>query len=407
MSNKLANDIREQFPILNQRVNGKPLVYLDNAATVQKPKRVIESIQNYYLEYNSNIHRGAHYMANKATEAYEASRERIAKYLGVETREVNFVRGTTEGVNLVARAWGDKNVKEGDEIIVSGLEHHSNMVPWQMLAERVGATLKIIPVLEDGTLDLEAYFSFLNEKTKLLAVNHVSNALGTINPVKSMITEAHRFGAKVFIDGAQAVPHLALNLKDLDADFFAFSGHKTYGPTGIGVLYGKAEILESMEPYHGGGEMIKEVGYDSFTINDLPYKFEAGTPNISGVIALGEAIAFMEETGLENISQIEADILSYASQQMEAIEGVKIYGTSRNKASVISFLVDGAHPYDLGILLDKQGIAIRTGHHCCQPLMNHFNIEGTCRASFALYNTREDVDHFIQALKRAMMMVFI
>lgn len=405
MSNKLANDIREQFPILNQRVNGKPLVYLDNAATVQKPKRVIESIQNYYLEYNSNIHRGAHYMANKATEAYEASRERIAKYLGVETREVNFVRGTTEGVNLVARAWGDKNVKEGDEIIVSGLEHHSNMVPWQMLAERVGATLKIIPVLEDGTLDLEAYFSFLNEKTKLLAVNHVSNALGTINPVKSMITEAHRFGAKVFIDGAQAVPHLALNLKDLDADFFAFSGHKTYGPTGIGVLYGKAEILESMEPYHGGGEMIKEVGYDSFTINDLPYKFEAGTPNISGVIALGEAIAFMEETGLENISQIEADILSYASQQMEAIEGVKIYGTSQNKASVISFLVDGAHPYDLGVLLDKQGIAIRTGHHCCQPLMKHFNIEGTCRASFAVYNTREDVDHFILALKRAMMMV--
>lgn len=405
MSTKLANEIREQFPILNQQVNGKPLVYLDNAATVQKPKRVIEALQRYYLEYNSNIHRGAHYLANKATEAYEASRERIAKYLGVETREVNFVRGTTEAVNLVARAWGDKNVKEGDEIILSGLEHHSNMVPWQMLAERVGATLKIIPVLDDGTLDQEAYLSLLSEKTKLLAVNYVSNALGTINPVKTMITEAHRFGAKVFIDGAQAVPHLALNLKDLDTDFFAFSGHKTYGPTGIGVLYGKAEILEAMDPYHGGGEMIKEVGYDSFTINDLPYKFEAGTPNISGVIALGEAIAFMEETGLENIAQIETDLLSYASQQMEAIEGVKIYGTSPNKASVISFLVDGAHPYDLGVLLDKQGIAIRTGHHCCQPLMSHFNIEGTCRASFAVYNTREDVDHFILALKRAMMMV--
>ena len=405
MSTKLANEIREQFPILNQQVNGKPLVYLDNAATVQKPKRVIEALQRYYLEYNSNIHRGAHYLANKATEAYEASRERIAKYLGVETREVNFVRGTTEAVNLVARAWGDKNIKEGDEIIVSGLEHHSNMVPWQMLAERVGATLKIIPVLDDGTLDQEAYLSLLSEKTKLLAVNYVSNALGTINPVKTMITEAHRFGAKVFIDGAQAVPHLALNLKDLDTDFFAFSGHKTYGPTGIGVLYGKAEILEAMDPYHGGGEMIKDVGYDSFTINDLPYKFEAGTPNISGVIALGEAIAFMEETGLENIAQIEADLLSYASRQMEAIEGMKIYGTSPNKASVISFLVNGAHPYDLGVLLDKQGIAIRTGHHCCQPLMNHFNIEGTCRASFAVYNTREDVDHFILALKRAMMMV--
>ena len=405
MSTKLANEIREQFPILNQQVNGKPLVYLDNAATVQKPKRVIEALQRYYLEYNSNIHRGAHYLANKATEAYEASRERIAKYLGVETREVNFVRGTTEAVNLVARAWGDKNIKEGDEIIVSGLEHHSNMVPWQMLAERVGATLKIIPVLDDGTLDQEAYLSLLSEKTKLLAVNYVSNALGTINPVKTMITEAHRFGAKVFIDGAQAVPHLALNLKDLDTDFFAFSGHKTYGPTGIGVLYGKAEILEAMDPYHGGGEMIKEVGYDSFTINDLPYKFEAGTPNISGVIALGEAIAFMEETGLENIAQIEADLLSYASRQMEAIEGVKIYGTSPKKASVVSFLVNGAHPYDLGVLLDKQGIAIRTGHHCCQPLMSHFNIEGTCRASFAVYNTREDVDHFILALKRAMMMV--
>ncbi len=405
MSTKLANEIREQFPILNQQVNGKPLVYLDNAATVQKPKRVIEALQRYYLEYNSNIHRGAHYLANKATEAYEASRERIAKYLGVETREVNFVRGTTEAVNLVARAWGDKNIKEGDEIIVSGLEHHSNMVPWQMLAERVGATLKIIPVLDDGTLDQEAYLSLLSEKTKLLTVNYVSNALGTINPVKTMITEAHRFGAKVFIDGAQAVPHLALNLKDLNTDFFAFSGHKTYGPTGIGVLYGKAEILEAMDPYHGGGEMIKEVRYESFTINDLPYKFEAGTPNISGVIALGEAIAFMEETGLENIAQIEADLLSYASQQMEAIEGVKIYGTSPNKASVISFLVDGAHPYDLGVLLDKQGIAIRTGHHCCQPLMNHFNIEGTCRASFAVYNTREDVDHFTHALKRAMMMV--
>lgn len=405
MSTKLANEIREQFPILNQQVNGKPLVYLDNAATVQKPKRVIEALQRYYLEYNSNIHRGAHYLANKATEAYEASRERIAKYLGVETREVNFVRGTTEAVNLVARAWGDKNIKEGDEIIVSGLEHHSNMVPWQMLVERVGATLKIIPVLDDGTLNQEVYLSLLSKKTKLLAVNYVSNALGTINPVKTMITEAHRFGAKVFIDGAQAVPHLDLNLKDLDTDFFAFSGHKTYGPTGIGVLYGKAEILESMEPYHGGGEMIKEVGYDSFTINDLPYKFEAGTPNISGVIALGEAIAFMEETGLENIAQIEADVLSYASRQMKAIEGVKIYGTSPKKASVISFLVDGAHPYDLGVLLDKQGIAIRTGHHCCQPLMKHFNIEGTCRASFAVYNTREDVDHFILALKRAMTMV--
>lgn len=405
MSTKIANEIKEQFPILDQQVNGKPLVYLDNAATVQKPKRVIEAIQNYYLEYNSNIHRGAHYLANKATERYEGARERIARYLNVETREVNFVRGTTEGVNLVARAWGDKFVGAGDEIIVSGLEHHSNMVPWHMLAERVGATIKIIPVLEDGSLDQEVYLSLLNKKTKLVAVNHVSNALGTINPVKMMIAQAHHVGAKVFIDGAQAAPHLALNLKDLDADFFAFSGHKVYGPTGIGVLYGKAELLEAMDPYHGGGEMIKEVRYNGFTINDLPYKFEAGTPNICGVIALGEAIAFMEELGPNNVAKIEADLLEYATQEILTIDGVKIYGTSPEKASVISFLVDGAHPYDLGVLLDKQGVAIRTGHHCCQPLMNHFNIEGTCRASLAVYNTEEDVDLFIKALKRAMMMV--
>lgn len=405
MSTKIANEIKEQFPILDQQVNGKPLVYLDNAATVQKPKRVIEAIQNYYLEYNSNIHRGAHYLANKATERYEGARERIARYLNVETREVNFVRGTTEGVNLVARAWGDKFVGAGDEIIVSGLEHHSNMVPWHMLAERVGATIKIIPVLEDGTLDQEVYLSLLNKKTKLVAVNHVSNALGTINPVKMMIAQAHHVGAKVFIDGAQAAPHLALNLKDLDADFFAFSGHKVYGPTGIGVLYGKAELLEAMDPYHGGGEMIKEVRYDDFTINDLPYKFEAGTPNICGVIALGEAIAFMEELGPNNVAKIEADLLEFATQEIQTIDGVKIYGTSPQKASVISFLVDGAHPYDLGVLLDKQGVAIRTGHHCCQPLMNHFNIEGTCRASLAVYNTEEDVDLFIKALRRAMMMV--
>lgn len=397
--------IKEQFPILAQEVNGKPLVYFDNAATVQKPQRVIDAISNYYQNYNSNIHRGAHHLANKATEAYEQARERIAKYIGSTSREVNFVRGTTEAVNLVANAWGDLNVEAGDEIIISGLEHHSNMVPWQMLAERKGAVIKIIPVLADGSLDQEVYQSLLNSRTKLVAVNHVSNALGTINPVKEMITAAHSVGAKVFIDGAQAIPHLAIDVKALDADFYAFSGHKAYGPTGIGILYGKEELLLAMKPFHGGGEMIKEVRYDGFTVNDLPYKFEAGTPNICGAIAFGEAIAFMEDIGVDTIAEIEADLLAYASEKISEIEGIKIYGTAQNKASVLSFLIDGVHPFDLGVLLDKQGIAIRTGHHCCQPLMGHYNIEGTCRASFAVYNTKEEIDAFMKALKRALMML--
>ncbi|MFT5306730.1 MAG: cysteine desulfurase/selenocysteine lyase [Chitinophagales bacterium] len=397
--------IKTQFPILDQEVHGKALVYFDNAATSQKPKRVIDAITRYYTEYNSNIHRGAHYLANKATEEYEQARERIANYIGASAQEVNFVRGTTEAVNLVANAWGDLNIHEGDEILVSGLEHHSNMVPWQMLAERSGAKIRIIPVLEDGSLDQAAFNNLLSAQTKLLAVNHVSNALGTINPVKEMIGAAHEVGAKVFIDGAQAIPHLSIDVKDLDADFYAFSGHKAYGPTGIGILYGKEELLLAMKPYHGGGEMIKEVRYDGFTVNALPYKFEAGTPNICGAIALGEAIAFMEDVGIDKIAQIEADLLAYATEKISAIAGVKIYGTAANKASVLSFLVEGVHPFDLGILLDKQGIAIRTGHHCCQPLMGHFDIEGTCRASFAVYNTKEEIDLFIKALERALMML--
>lgn len=397
--------IKQQFPILNQEVNGKPLVYLDNAATVQKPLRVIEAISSYYKEVNSNIHRGAHYLANKATEQYEQAREQIASYIHANTEEVNFVRGTTEAVNLVANAWGNTNIQAGDEILVSGLEHHSNIVPWQMLAERQGAKIVIIPVLDDGSLDQSAFKGLLNSNTKLLAVNHVSNALGTINPVKNMISAAHAVGAKVFIDGAQAIPHLAIDVKDLDVDFYAFSGHKAYGPTGIGILYGKKEILEAMQPFHGGGEMIKEVRYDGFTVNQLPYKFEAGTPNICGAIAMGEAVAFMQDLGIENIARIEADLLAYATEKISEIEGVKIYGQAKEKASVLSFLVDGVHPFDLGVLLDKQGIAIRTGHHCCQPLMGHFNIEGTCRASFAVYNTKDDVDRFIKALERALMML--
>lgn len=397
-------DIRSEFPILHQEVHGKPLVYFDNAATVQKPKLVIETLVNYYQNYNSNIHRGAHFLANKATLAFEDAREKIAKHLHVETAEINFVRGTTEAVNLVAYAWGNENIVEGDEILVSGLEHHSNMVPWQMLAARKGAFIRIIPVLPDGTLDQTAFQNLLNARTKLLAVNQVSNALGTVNPIKEMIQKAHAVGAICFIDGAQSVPHFQINLQDLDADFFAFSGHKTYGPTGIGVLFGKKTIMEKMAPFHGGGEMIQEVSYNGFTVNNLPYKFEAGTPNIADAIALGSAIDFMNDLGLTNIAEIEEALLQYATHEIQKLEGVKLYGTANEKASVLSFVLDGIHPYDVGVLLDKQGVAIRTGHHCCQPLMKHFNIEGTCRASFAVYNTFEEVDIFIKALKRAQLM---
>ena len=398
-------DIKNQFPILDQKINGKDLVYFDNAATSQKPLRVIQKIQDYYSNYNSNIHRGAHYLANKATGEYEDARDKIAKHLNAESKEVNFVRGTTEAVNLVAYTWGKANIEAGDEILIGGMEHHSNMVPWQMLAAEKGAIIKIIPVLEDGSLDQTSFKNLLSSKTKLLTVNHVSNALGTINPIKEMIAAAHKLNAVVFIDGAQGIPHMKIDVKDLDADFYAFSGHKVYGPTGIGILYGKKAILEAMPPFHGGGEMIKEVRYDGFTINQLPYKFEAGTPNICGAIALGEAIDFINDIGVENIEAHEAALLEYATSKMSQIEGLKIYGTSKNKASVVSFLVEGVHPFDLGVLLDKQGIAIRTGHHCCQPLMSHFEIEGTCRASFAVYNTKEEIDVFVKALKRALLML--
>lgn len=393
--------VAKQFPILNQKVNNKPLVYFDNAATVQKPQVVIDTITEYYTQYNSNIHRGAHYLANKATEKYEGARETIARHINAQSEEVNFVRGTTEAVNLVARTWGETNIKAGDEIIVSGLEHHSNIVPWQMLAQKKGATIKIIPVLEDGTLDITAYQNLLSSKTKLVACNHVSNALGTINPIKEIIQKAHAVGTKILVDGAQAIPHFKVDVKDLDADFYAFSGHKMYGPTGIGILYGKREILQEMPPFHGGGEMIKEVTYQNFTVNNLPYKFEAGTPNICGAIALGTAVNFMNEIELATIEKAEHEILEYATAEIMKIEGVKIYGNAKNKASVLSFLVEGIHPYDIGVLLDKQGVAIRTGHHCCQPLMHHFGIEGTCRASFAVYNTLAEVDVFIKALQRA------
>lgn len=397
--------LRDLFPILNQKVYNKPLIYLDNAATSQKPESVINAITEYYTQYNSNIHRGAHYLANKATEKYEQARATIAKHINAQTEEVNFVRGTTEAVNLVAKTWGETNINEGDEIIISGLEHHSNIVPWQMLAQKKKAVIKIIPVLSDGSLNIQEYQKLIGNKTKLVACNHVSNALGIINPIKEIIQKAHTVGAKVLIDGAQAIPHFKVDVKNLDADFYAFSGHKMYGPTGIGVLYGKEALLKEMPPFQGGGEMIKEVTYQNFTVNNLPYKFEAGTPNICGAIALGKAVEFINEAGLQEIENIEHQLLEYATAEINKISGIKIYGTSKNKAAVLSFLVEGIHPFDIGQLLDKQGVAIRTGHHCCQPLMHHFGIEGTCRVSFALYNTAQDVDAFILALKKAINML--
>jgi len=399
------SDVRNLFPILNQKVNGKPLIYFDNAATSQKPKQVIEAIENYYSQYNSNIHRGAHYLANLATEAYEHSRQVIAQYLNAETQEINFVRGTTEGINLVAQTYGKANVKAGDEIIVSAMEHHSNIVPWQMLCEEKGATLKVVPIFDSGDLDMEAYEKLLSAKTKIVAVTYISNALGTVNPVQEIIAKAHEVGAVVLVDAAQAVQHKKIDVKALDVDFLAFSGHKVFGPTGIGILYGKRELLEAMPPYMGGGEMIDNVTFEKTTFNKIPYKFEAGTPHIEGGIVLGKAIEFVQEIGLDFIAEKEAELLHYGTQKLSAIDGLRFVGTAQEKCSVISFLVKDIHPYDIGTLLDKQGIAIRTGHHCCQPLMKRLQIEGTCRASFAFYNTAEEIDVFAKALEKSIAML--
>ena len=402
----IRKNMKNQFPILNQKVNGKDLIYFDNAATSQKPISVIKKIEEYYLETNSNIHRGAHFLANKATEEYEAARVYTAKFINAEKPAlINFVRGTSEAINLVAYAFGDKFIGKDDEIIISEMEHHSNIVPWQMLCERTEAKLKVIPINEAGELIYEAYSELLSTKTKLVSVTYVSNALGTINDVETIIKKAHEVGAKVFIDGAQAAPHIKIDVQKLDCDFFAFSAHKVYGPTGIGVLYGKEAILNAMNPFHGGGEMIETVTFEKTTYNKLPYKFEAGTPNICGVIAMAEALKFVDELGIVNIAKHENDLLEYATEKMEAIAGMTFYGTAKHKSGVISFLIDGIHPYDLGILLDKQGIAIRTGHHCTQPLMQRFHIEGTCRISFAIYNTKEEIDIFITALKRAVLIL--
>ena len=393
-------DIRSQFPILHQNVNGKPLIYFDNAATSQKPLAVINAIKDYYEKYNSNIHRGAHHLAQLATEEYENARKVVAEHINASEREINFVRGTTEAVNLVATSYGRKFIHAGDEIIVSEMEHHSNIVPWQMLCEEKGAVLKVIPITDSGELMYDEYLKLLSAKTKIVSVAHTSNALGTIHPVKEMIADARKVGAVVFIDGAQALPHAKVDVKDLDCDFFGFSGHKVFAGTGIGILYGKAELLEAMNPYMGGGEMIKSVSFKGTTYNELPYKFEAGTPHIEGGISLGAAINYINEIGLEKISAYEHELLTYGTEQLSAIDGLRIVGTAKNKSSVISFSVRNIHPYDLGVLLNEQGIAIRTGHHCCQPLMDRLGIEGTCRASFAFYNTKDEIDVFVKAMQR-------
>lgn len=393
--------IRNDFPILLQTVNNKPLVYFDNAATSQKPQSVISCINEYYSEYNSNIHRGAHFLANKATEAYEDSRKYIANYLNAASDvEINFVRGTTEAVNLVANSYGKKFLKAGDEIIVSALEHHANIVPWQMVCEATGAKLKVIPINNAGELLMDEYAKLLSAKTKIVAVNYISNALGTINPVKEIIAQAHAVGSKVFIDGAQAVPHLKVDVRDLDCDWFAFSAHKVLGPTGIGILYGKRELLEQMSPYMGGGEMIETVTFEKTTYNKLPYKFEAGTPHISGGIAIAEGLKYLEQTGVEAVAAYETELLHHAADKLKTIDGIRFWGTAKRKAAVLSFTVDGCHNFDLGAMLDANGIAIRIGHHCTQPLWNRFGLEGSCRASFAFYNTKAEIDFFADTLQK-------
>jgi cysteine desulfurase/selenocysteine lyase len=394
--------LRRQFPILERQVKGHPLVYFDNAATTQKPQVVIDALVDYYTRYNANIHRGIHSLAEEATAAFEVTRDAVQHFIGAPTREqVIFTRGTTESINLVANTWGRQHIKAGDEILISTIEHHSNIVPWQILCQEKGAVLKVIPINQKGELVMEEFEKLLTPKTKLVSVVHASNALGTINPVKAIIRAAHAVGAVVMVDGAQSTAHLDINVQDLDCDFFAFSSHKMYGPTGIGVLYGRLELLERMPPFHGGGEMIKEVSFERFTTADLPYKFEAGTPNIADTVAYKAAIDFITGIGKDVIRRHEEDLLNYATGQLQQVDGLRIIGQAPHKVSVVSFVVDGVHPQDLGILLDNKGIAVRTGHHCAQPCMAHFCIPGTTRASFAAYNTREEIDLLVAGLEKA------
>jgi cysteine desulfurase/selenocysteine lyase len=396
-----VNTWRKEFPILSREVNGRPLVYLDNAATSQKPKAVIESERHYYEYLNANVHRGVHTLSQEATDAFEGARDTVRLFLNAAQREeIIFTRGATEAINLVAYSWGRSNLKAGDEILVSEMEHHANIVPWQMLCEVTGAVLKVIPIDDRGALVEGAAQSMINSKTRLVGITQVSNALGTVNPVADIIRAAHAVGARVLVDGAQAVPHLAVDVQALDCDFYVLSGHKLYAPTGIGVLYGKRELLEKMPPYQGGGDMIAHVTFKKTTYNQLPYKFEAGTPHIAGVVGLGAAIAFVRSVGLDNIAAHEDRLLAYATGQAEAFEGLRIIGTAPGKTSILSFTLKGVHPHDIGTILDSAGVAIRTGHHCAMPVMDHFSVMATARASFAFYNTLEEVDALFVALRR-------
>ena len=400
-----TEQIRKDFPILSRTVYGKPLVYLDNAATTQKPVCVVDKITEGYYHTNANVHRGVHFLSQEATDAHEAARRKVQTFIhAASPAEIIFTRGTTEAINLVASSFGGAFFKDGDEVILSEMEHHANIVPWQLLQHRRKIKLRVIPVLENGELDMEAYRSLFNERTRFVSVCHMSNVLGTVNPVKELVGIAHRHQVPVLIDGAQSVPHLPVDVQSLDADFYVFSAHKIYGPTGIGVLYGKEKWLGQMPPYQGGGEMIAHVSFEHTTYNELPYKFEAGTPDYIGTTALAEALGYVSAAGLSRIAEHEQFLLRYATEQLLAIDGLRIYGTAREKGAVISFNVKDIHHYDMGMLLDKLGVAVRTGHHCAQPLMRRFGIEGTVRASFALYNTQEEIDVFVAALKRVVAM---
>ncbi|MCI5083143.1 MAG: cysteine desulfurase [Saprospiraceae bacterium] len=401
-----VEELRKEFPLLSTEMNGHPIVFLDSAASSQKPQVLIDSIDHYYKNLHANVHRGVYQLSQEATHAHEEGRKRIQKFINAGSdKEIIFVRGTTEGINLVASSFGRKYLKEGDEVLISAMEHHSNIVPWQLACEQSGAQIKVIPVNDEGELIMEEFDRLLTEKTKIVSVVHVSNALGTINPVKEIIEKAHAKGVPVLVDGAQSIPHMKVDVQDLDADFYTFSGHKMFGPTGIGILYGKEKWLNEMPPYHGGGEMIKTVTFEKTTYNELPFKFEAGTPDIEGSIGIGVAAEYIEKIGQENIARYEHELLEYATEQLSQIEGLRIVGTAKNKASVVSFLIDGTHPYDVGTILDKLGIAVRTGHHCTQPLMDRFGIPGTVRASFAFYNNKADIDRLVEGVKRAAKML--
>jgi cysteine desulfurase/selenocysteine lyase len=393
--------IRKDFPILAQQVHGKPLIYLDNAATSQKPKCVIEALTRFYQMDNANIHRGVHQLSERSTQSYEVARGKVQRFLNAaNSREIIFVRGATEGINLVAQTYGRTHVSAGNEIVISAMEHHSNIVPWQMLCEEKGAVLRVIPIDDRGELEFDQFEKLLNHRTRLVAVSHVSNALGTINPVREIINTAHGWNVPVLIDGAQAVPHMKVDVRNLDCDFYVFSSHKVFGPTGIGVLYGREQLLEDMPPYQGGGDMISSVTFEKTTYNDLPYKFEAGTPNIAGVIGLGAAIDYLDQIGMDAVAAHEHDLLEYGTRALESISGLRLIGTAREKAGVLSFVIDGVHPHDAGTILDREGVAVRAGHHCAQPVMDRFGVSATTRASLAFYNTREDIDALVAGIQK-------